>query len=227
MTTDRREFLGRAAIGAVTLTGLSAIPAHVAGALGIAPMDDPAEVDLSWTRRVRGKYRAVFDVPEIDSGYGVWRSQFWGSQVQDAFKVKPDDVGTVLVLRHNGIALAMQQVYWDKHGIGKANNAVHPVTQQPTDRNPALLSASRGEIDQQFDAFSLDKVLDRGTIVLGCSMALEFYVVPRIAKADGVSADEARKRALALLVPGVIMQPSGVFAAIAAQDVGCRYVRAS
>jgi hypothetical protein len=29
------------------------------------------------------------------------------------------------------------------------------------------------------------------------------------------------------MVPGVIRQPSGVFAAVLAQDTGCRYVRAS
>jgi hypothetical protein len=30
-----------------------------------------------------------------------------------------------------------------------------------------------------------------------------------------------------MLVPGIILQPSGVFAVVLAQDSGCRYVRAS
>jgi len=42
-----------------------------------------------------------------------------------------------------------------------------------------------------------------------------------------VSAEEARKQAIGYMVPGVILQPSGVFAAIHAQDVGCKYLRAS
>jgi hypothetical protein len=29
------------------------------------------------------------------------------------------------------------------------------------------------------------------------------------------------------MVPGVILQPSGVFAAVRAQEAGCHYVRAS
>ena len=225
MTSDRREFLGRAAIGAATVTGLTALPAHVAAALGVTSVADP--VDTSWTRRVRGKHRAIFDVPEIESAFGVWRSQLWTNQVQEAFKSKPEDVATVLVLRHNGIHLAMQQAYWDKYGIGKAKSATHPITQEATDRNPALLTASRNEVPEQFDAFTLDKCISRGTIVLCCNVAMEFDVVPRIAKQDNVSADEARTRARAMLLPGVIVQPSGVFAAVAAQDAGCRYVRAS
>ena len=39
--------------------------------------------------------------------------------------------------------------------------------------------------------------------------------------------EEARKQAIAFMVPGVILQPSGVFAALHAQDAGCKYLRAS
>jgi hypothetical protein len=38
---------------------------------------------------------------------------------------------------------------------------------------------------------------------------------------------DARKQAIAALVPGVILQPSGVFAALRAQEAGCLYLRAS
>ena len=37
----------------------------------------------------------------------------------------------------------------------------------------------------------------------------------------------ARKQAIGYLVPGVILQPSGVFAAIRAQEAGATYLRAS
>lgn len=227
MTTDRRDFLGRAALSAASLTGLTSLSAQLADELGIAPLGAAAPVDTSWTRKVRGKHRGVFDVAEIESALGVFRSQLWAMQVQEAFGAKPDDITVVLVLRHNAIALAMQQAFWDAYEVGKTTGATHPATRQPTDRNPALLSAARGEIPERFDALSLDKSIARGTIVLGCNLALESAIVPRIAKQDGVSTEQARKRAHELLVPGVVMQPSGIFAAVAAQDVGCRYVRAS
>lgn len=225
MATGRREFIGRVAVGTVALTGMSAIPTHVASALGIAPTG--SSPDIGWMKRVTGRHRAVFDCAEVESAYGVWRSTIWGNQMQEAFEAKPTDISTVLVLRHNAIVLAMQQPYWDSYAIGRAHNATHPLTLQSTERNPALLSSTRGEIDAQFDAMALDKAIARGTIVLGCSLAFEMDVVPAIVKKDGVSADVARQKARSLLVPGVIMQPSGVFASLVAQDAGCHYIRAS
>ncbi|HYD53754.1 MAG TPA: hypothetical protein VEA99_14050 [Gemmatimonadaceae bacterium] len=228
MTTDRREFVHQVALGAATVAGLTALPARVAAALGVAPgLPAAEEWDTSWMKKVAGKHRAIFDIPEIESAYGIWRSQFWGMQMQEVFKAKPADLSTVIVLRHNGIELAMQQPYWDKYGVGKAHNATHPATQQATERNPALLASARGEIDAQFDALALPKVIERGSIVLGCNLAMEFFVVPKIAKVDGVSVEEARTRARGYLVPGVTLQPSGVFAALMAQEVGCKYIRAS
>jgi intracellular sulfur oxidation DsrE/DsrF family protein len=44
---------------------------------------------------------------------------------------------------------------------------------------------------------------------------------------ENLSDEAALTRAISLLVPGVILQPSGVFAAIRAQQEGCIYLRAS
>ena len=120
----------------------------------------------------------------------------------------------------------MQQSYWDKYGVGAAKKVMHPVTEHPTDRNPALLSSKRNEAPAQFDAFALDQFIARGNVALACNLAFQ-DVVEVIKAKDGVNDDEARKRGLAMLVPGVILQPSGVFAAIRAQEAGCQYLRAS
>jgi hypothetical protein len=226
MVTDRREFIGHIAAGAM----LGAVPFSFEGAfraVEVPTASGGAEPwDLSWTNRVKGKYRVVLDSPEISSGYGVWRSSFWAKQYQDVLGAKPSDTSSVLVLRHNGIALAMQQSFWDKYGIGKLKNVMHPVTEEPTTGNPALFSSTRGEVPAQFDDFALDKFIGRGGIVLACNLALA-DMVALVQKNDGVSAEEARTRAVAALVPGVILQPSGVFAVLRAQDVGCKYVLAS
>ena len=44
---------------------------------------------------------------------------------------------------------------------------------------------------------------------------------------EKLSDEESRKQAIAALIPGVILQPSGVFAALRAQEAGCMYLRAS
>jgi hypothetical protein len=228
METSRREFIGRVA---TTTAMLGAMPLSIAGA---ASEFDPRALarqqgqkwDLSWVNRVTGKYRAIFDVPEVDSGYGVWRATVWTNQYSQLMNVQAKDLSPVLVLRHNGIALAMQQAYWDKYGIGKQKTVLHPVTQQATDKNPALLSAARGEVPEMFGELSLDKYLGRGGIALACDLALQ-DCIELIRSKENVSPEEARKQAIAYMVPGVILQPSGVFAALRAQDAGCRYLRAS
>ncbi|HKW50075.1 MAG TPA: hypothetical protein VJN70_21625 [Gemmatimonadaceae bacterium] len=225
MTIDRRDFVGRVAASALLAGFPLPIDASVR-ALSESRPTSAEEWDLSWVKRVAGKYRAIFDVPEIDSGYGVWRASIWGKQYIDVLGAKPNELSSVLVLRHNGIQLAMQQAYWDKYAIGKEKNVLHPITQQGTDRNPALLSSTRNEVPAMFDDAALDKFIARGGIALGCSLAFQ-DVVEAIQKKENSSEADARKQAIGLVLPGVILQPSGVFAALHAQDVGCKYIRAS
>lgn len=226
MHTDRREFLERLTAGAMlaTLPMSSDVLRHFAPRAEAAAHAE--DWDLSWTKRVTGKYRAVFDVPEIDSGYGVWRASLWVQQYTEVLHADAKDCSPVLVLRHHGIALAMTQAFWDTYGVAKDNTVTHPITQQGTDRNPALLSSSRGEVPADFDDVALDKYIARGGITLGCNLAFD-DMIALVTKKDGTTGDAARKTALAGLLPGVVLQPSGVFAALHAQDVGCKYLRAS
>lgn len=225
MSQDRRQFLERITAGAMLASfpvSIDVLSAFRAGA-SVKPAE---EFDLTWANRVTGKYRAVFDVPEIDSGYGVWRASLWVKQYMETLKAGPRDCTPVLVLRHNGIALAMKQSFWDKYSVAKDKNVMHPITQQGTDRNPALLSSTRNEVPADFDEVALDRYIARGNIALACNLAFD-DMIELVSKKDGTTGDASRKTALEGLVPGVILQPSGVFAAIHAQDVGCKYIRAS
>jgi hypothetical protein len=223
MSTNRREFLGHAAGAAL----FGVIPLNLDP--GAVSADDPQardEWDVTWASRLTGKHKAVFDCPEVESGYGVWRASIWAQQYREVLRVQPNDLAMVIILRHNGIVLAMQQAFWDKYKIGDAKKVLHPVTQEITDRNPVLLSSTRKEVPERLDPYALDRFIARGGVVLACNLAFQ-DCVDLIEKQDGVSPDVARGRALALIVPGVILQPSGVFAAVRAQEAGCSYVRAS
>ena len=119
----------------------------------------------------------------------------------------------------------MQQSFWDKYGIGAAKKVTHPMTQEPTSSNPALLDERNG-LPAPFNDAGLHKQIARGVIALACNMALQ-DCIDLIGQRDKVPEDEARRRAIAYLVPGVILQPSGVFAAVRAQEVGATYLKAS
>jgi hypothetical protein len=183
--------------------------------------------DTTWPDRLTGSIRAVYDVPEIEHGLGVWRASIWARQYEQAMGVPASECSTALVIRHTAIILAMQQEYWDRYGVGRDGSVRHPITREATTRNPVLLGESDG-IPQPQASFSLTGFHARGGVSLACDLALTGIVVATIARVDGVSRDVARDRAVALLVPGVILQPSGVFAVMLAQQrKQANYIRAS
>ena len=102
---------------------------------------------------------------------------------------------------------------------------MHPWTGAPLTRSPALLGATDG-LPAGLENHALDKQLARGVIVLACALAFQ-DVVDTIATADALAPAAAATKARMLMLPGVIMQPSGVFASSVAQDNGCVYVRAT
>ncbi|HMC56482.1 MAG TPA: hypothetical protein VKH19_14980 [Gemmatimonadaceae bacterium] len=225
--SNRREFIEH--LGAAAMLGALPVSALPAAVREFAPAPAaPDAFDFSWTAKLQGKkHKAIFDNAEVESGYGVWRAGMWEPQYHEAFKLKPADTATVLVLRHNALVLAFQQTFWDTDGIAARDKVTHPLTQQGTARNPALLTSTLDQgFPAQFDSFALPNFLARGGIVLACNVALGFFAMG-MAQRLGIAEDEARKRAIAAFVPGVTLQPSGVFACIRAQEAGCTYVKAS
>ena len=225
MSATRRDFLhsfGASAVAYATLP-LDALAHAVPPSGRVAPA---SPFDLTWPAKLTAPHRAVFDVPAIDSGFGVWRASLWGSQYMEFLNVKPTEMNAVIVLRAEGIVLAMQQRYWDAYHVGKTKGVKHPLTEQPTDRSPVLLSSARKEVPPEFDSVALDQFIKRGGIALACDVAFQ-EIVTTVEKAEKVKTDDARKRAMAMLVPGVLLQPSGVFAAIRAQEAGAQYLRSS
>ena len=226
MTTNRRRFLGTAAANAAALAVLpaaafAAMPRDIA-IFGSVPS---AEWDLSWTDKLKAKHRAVFDCTAPESGNGVWRAWAWTRQNIDVLKAAPKDVVPVIVLRHDAIILAMQQSFWDKYGIGLKKKVTDPMTDQPTSKNPVLLDEKDGVL-APFNMAGLHKQIANGAVALACNMAFQ-ECINTTKQQDSVAEDEARKRAIAYLVPGVVLQPSGVFAVIRAQEAGAFYIKAS
>jgi hypothetical protein len=223
MNTDRRSFLGSSVAGAASLVALPQALRALPPDLQPTPQ---GQWDLTWVNRVSAKHKAAFDCTEPESGYGVWRANAWSGQYAEVMKARPADMSKVIILRHNAIVLAMQHAFWEKYGVGKAFNVTHPLTGEVTLKNPALLDEKDG-IPAPFNVSSLPKQLTAGAIALACNLALQVIIIPLVVKVDNVTEAVARERAVAGLVPGVLLQPSGVFAAVRAQEAGCSYVKAS
>ena len=224
MTTNRRGFLEAAAANAAAF-------AILPGAAFASPPPDAFIPDsteswnVDWPDKLTGKHKAVFDITETDAGHGVWRAGMWAGQYMDVMKAAPADLSPVLVIRHSAIILAMQQSFWDKYNIGELKQAKDPMTDEISKKNPALMD-ERDRIPAPYNTLGLHKQIARGATALACNLAFQ-ECVRHIERADKVAPDVARQRALAYLVPGVILQPSGVFAVIRAQQAGAAYIKAS
>ena len=220
MISDRRDFLS---------TMLGTVGVSATGAIDWTdfPVQQAAvHWDLSWVRKISGKYRAVFDVAEIEDGFGVWRARIWRQQYSQMFGVPESSLGTVLILRSDAVGLALNQDFWLGYDIGKRWNVHDPSTGQSTARNPVFDRTGPNALPTQFSGFTLEDLMIGGTIILVCALALRDCAV-LIAEKDKIPIEAADRRVRSMLIPGLILQPSGIFAAVLAQDNGCRYVRAS
>lgn len=221
MTHPRRDFLGW--IGASALLG--ATPATL---LASSPSDAPRAIaddfDMSWTDKMTGKHRAVFDSPQVSEGAALYRAIFWRDQYKSVYGTDPATMNPVVVFRHEAISLVMSDSYWERFELGKTTkirdtNGKKWAKVNPIRAAPAGAPASAAK-------YSLEAFMASGGIVLACNLAFG-DVVGTYMKADKLKHDEARKAALAQLIPGVILQPSGVFATLRAQEAGCGYILAS
>lgn len=210
---SRRSFLGILGAGA-------ALPALDPSVLEAAqPSPTSADWDMSWVEKLTGRHRAVLDAPEISNGLPVVRSCLWGMQYAEVYNTKPSDTNAVLVLRHNAIALAFDDSYWEKFPIGEESGMGE------VRRNP--VRKAWPDMDEPWRSLNLEAFVESGGIILACNLAFNLMAVSRYQAADGSSAEAADAAARQALLPSVTLMPSGFFSVSRAQEAGCQFIPAS
>lgn len=229
MTTPRRHFLSW--LGGASLLGVACTPSlvHAASAPplplpGGHPLPLADTWDMNWVARVTGKYRAVFDAPEISEGAPMVRAAAWADLYKEVYGVEKADITSVLVLRHTAIDLVMNDEYWTRFDLGKEHKLRDSVGKKWTKVNP-ISARSRPDVEQA-RRYTLEPFIASGGIVLACGWAFRF-VASRLQQADKLEAADAHQRAVAQMIPGVILQPNGIFAVLRAQEAGCRFAAVS
>lgn len=222
MTTPRRRFLGW--LGASTLAGAVTRPLGAAPVPANRPLTPlSADWDLSWVDRIDRKHRAVFDAPEISDGAGLFRALLWRDQYREVYGTDPKDMNMVLVVRHAAIPMIMSNAFWARFPAGEEAQLKDPTTKEWTKVNPFL--ATSAGMPPQFANYTMTAFLAEGGIVLACGLAFEriirYYVGEKLPRPEAVAAARGD------IIPGVILQPSGIFAALRAQEAGCSYILAS
>ena len=124
------------------------------------------------------------------------------------------------------MALVLNDSLWARAKYGERNRLKDPTSGEVATRNPYV----NLKPDDKFAAILVDGGLDaliaRGVTVLCCNLAL-MRVAGEFAKEEGVSVETARAQFIEGLVPGVIRQPSGIFAIAHAQEVGCHFIKST
>ena len=121
MPHPRRRFLGW--VGGTSLLGAAGFPSLSGPDLPRDPGEHAAPVtdkwDMSWTERLTGKYRAVFDSPEPAEGSALFRAVAWCDMYKDVYGAERAEMAPVIVFRHSAIPLIMNNAYWESYEIGK------------------------------------------------------------------------------------------------------------
>ena len=225
MATQRRDFLGW--LGGTSLFALGGAPVAL-GAPAAPRSGHPRPVDdtfdVSWADRVQGKFRAVFDSPEISEGAALFRAIIWCDEYKAVYGTARTEMSPVMVVRHEAIHLAMNDTYWKRFKIGKEVKLRTPEGKKWAEANPIRVSPPGAP--EKFARYNLEAFIADGGIALACNLAFG-DAVAKFQKEDKLDAAAARQRAIEHLVPGVILQPSGVFAVLRAQEAGCKYMMAS
>src|SRR5256885_2389403 len=98
MRIQRRDFL--TSLGAVSISAA-------------LPMPVQADTwDVTWIDRLKGSHRAIFDSPAFSEGEALYRAVFWSRNYKEVYGTPAQDMSGVLVIRAEGIWLAMNDAYW-------------------------------------------------------------------------------------------------------------------
>ena len=221
MSTPRRAFLG--------WVGAGALASAAAPLAALEPSDRPSRPlddtwDMAWVERITGKYRAVFDSPDLSEGAALFRACMWRDQYKEVYGVERAEMSPVLVIRHGAIAMAMDDGYWEQFRVGKEEKLKNQKTKKWETANP--FRATAPGTPERYAAYSLEGFMGSGGIVLACNLAFQ-AAVWKYREAEKLTREAATERAKQHLIPGIILQPSGVFATLRAQEAGCGYILAS
>lgn len=236
---SRREFLGQLATTAAALAtaGCAAqVSAATSGAASpVAPVAAPPAAprkplapdhwDDSWTTRLTSHHKAVFDCAAIEYGEAVGHAFSYITGLHDALGVPNDQVQTVLVIRHAAIPMALNDAMWAKYDIGKETRIKDG--KQWAVRNPYLMpDPGRPAAKDDAPDYTLSWLPRHGHTLLGCNRALlgTAYQI-----ADRTKGDHSTiyHELAANLIPGLILQPSGIYATLRAQEAGCLFFKST
>ena len=173
--------------------------------------------------RITAKHKAVFDSPEIADGTALYHAMSYLGSVKDVFGTGDSDASVVVVLRHAAVPMLFNDAMWAKYNIGKESKIKDG--KDWAVRNPYLTS-TRGAGREDRPSATITWLASHGHILLGCNAATLGFA-SGYAQTAGVDEKVVYEDLKANLVPGMILQPNGIYAVHRAQEAGCTFFKSS
>lgn len=163
--------------------------------------------DTSWIQALAAAhYRVVFNAEDIADGAAMDYAEMFLNDFHEAHDTADAQTRPVIVFRRLGTPMALDDVLWDRYGIGEDFKVNDNRTHAPAKRN--------------IYKPKIEALRQRGLISLVCNIALGNWSA-RAAKRANRKADDVMAEARVNLIPGTIVVPSGIYALIRAQNAGC------
>ncbi len=175
-----------------------------------------------WFKKVKGKHKIIFDATEPNGGFPViWSWVYY--KTNNGTGTPDNDMTAVVVLRHGGIPLAMEDRLWEKYKFGEMFKITDGTTSAPAVKN--IYNVPTDPFWLSLGVDGIKNLTTRGVMFCVCDIALTL-MSGMAAKSMNGNAEEVKKDWVAGLLPGVQVVPSGVWAVGRAQERGCAYAYA-
>jgi intracellular sulfur oxidation DsrE/DsrF family protein len=230
--TPRRSFLTRAAAATAAVVASStaaATPLAAAIERGSGATRNPlsSDFDDTWTERVRAaKHRAVFDSPAVGDGLALEHASVFMNNYHEMFGTTDAETVAVIVMRHMGTALAVNDALWAKYELGKFVSFKDPDTSKDAVRNVFVRIGADAKNSPISAEASLSSLSARGAVLLACNRALMHLATTEATKRKQ-DLEKTKAEFRAAVLPGVILQPSGIYAVTRAQEAGCAFIKST
>lgn len=219
---ERRRFLKNVATGAAALSLTMFAPPFK---LNASPNDSSQDDADAWFNQLdkKGKHKIIFDaITPNETLTFAWPKIYQLTNMMTG--ATENDLGIVLVLRHETIAYAMQSSLWSKYKFGESFKINDPVTKAPSTRN-MYWQPKEGDFKVPGIGnveIGINQLQDHGIMVCVCNMALTVLsaITAERMKMDAKTVYNDWK---AGVLPGIQIVPSGVWAVGRAQEHGCAY----
>lgn len=245
--TPRRQFIGELAAGAAALAAVACAPAATASnAPSQAPTPAPAGAtppatpmqpltpqsqmkwETSWTDKITGKHKVVFDSPEIGDGTALWHALSYLGSVKDVYGHTDSDASVVVVLRHAAVPMLYNDAMWEKYDLGTETKTLDEKTKLGVKRNTFYQRVDKEgkPMAEERPSPTIKSLTNRGVIFVGCDLATRGFSY-RLAQKTRQQQKDVYEEIRQNLVPGAILMTTGIFGMLMAQEAGCSFMKST